>query len=321
MNDFPALRFAVGLTILLVLMLGQAVLPPAPDSPLWSATLDAGHVPLFGLVAYLVLRLSLASFPRWKPRLWHYGLAFVVTAAVGFLTEGAQMFVARNANLMDQERNLLGGAAALLLSLAVDRELFGSRDAWRHALRAGAVMLVVVAWIPPTMAAVSYLERNAAFPQLCGFEHGWEMRFTRLRDADLEVTDPPPGWRTAQGDHVGKITFEPAWYPALALKGIYPDWSGYDRLAFDVFSTADTTLTIAVRIDDADHDETYQDRFQQEIAVRPGATAVTISLEKVRQAPRGRSMDLSRMRNVTLFAVHPERPFSVYVDAFRLERN
>ncbi len=312
----------------------------------WSAVFDAGHTPLFGAVALAALQLARALWPGagenkrasgqpvtedgpGRPdraphpdRFGPYAVAFLLAVVAGGITEALQMPGPRDADPLDLLHDVLGAGAFLLLAYGWRRGIawkpsaLGARRVAAVAL--GLAILVSVA-VPPLALSVAYLQRNAAFPRICDFEHAWERAFVHAKDAELSLVDAPEGWNRVPGERVAQVTYLPAVYPGLAIVEPYPDWRSYERLVFEVFSEADTTLHLALRIDDGEHDERYWDRFNRRLAIRPGANRVTVALADVEQAPRDRRMEMDRIRNITLFAVRPAEPLDVYVDAFRLE--
>jgi hypothetical protein len=106
----------------------------------------------------------------------------------------------------------------------------------------------------------------------------------------------------------------------LVVEEPYPDWSGYDRLSFTVYSGMKEPVSIVVRIDDAQHDNRYTDRFNRRLVLQPGVNRVSIPLSEVRNSPRGRKMNMTRIQRVVLFAMHPGAPFTLHFDTVRLER-
>ncbi len=231
----------------------------------------------------------------------------------------------------------------------------------RTVLLLGTGSLLLTTIVPVARVANDYLQRNRAFPSICEFEDAWEHRFVGPRDAELRRVPPPEGWRGAQrlledrsgaassgdempkgkgprgsgprevaradradgreSERVGQLTFHVAVYPALHIMEPHPDWSGYDRLVFEIYSEFDHPRELSFRINDNQHDNTYADRFNRVLTVMPGPNHYEIELEDVARGPRHRRLDLRHVRNASLFAVRPEAPFRIWVDGFRLERD
>jgi hypothetical protein len=318
-------RPALWLILMVAALCVQTFAPTPQHSLLWTALEDAAHVPLFGVVGFLVLRASSAS-TRWRggSRARQYVLALVVTAGIGALTELIQAFVGRDADVLDLARDVLGGAAALLVALCFDSKLrlaLGSKQRLRAPLLLVAVTLLSLALRPAATVVHSYLARNAAFPRLCDFGSAWGQTFIVARDAAIQVTDPPSGWAQRPRARVACVTFSSTGTPAFVLREPYPDWTGYDTLVFEVFSASPETMEIVLRIDDVHHNNAFSDRFNRALAIHPAANRIAIRLREIEEAPRGRAMDLTRIRTVTLFVAEPSRSFALYLDAVRLERD
>ncbi len=299
---------------------------PRP-SHFWTPVLDAGHVPLYGTVALAVLYASLVFSTRpGRPRLWHYAAALVGTMALGAIAEGLQVLGKGDASIGDFVRDSAGAAAFLLAALAFDRRAplgmaAGDTRSRRAVLLLAAAALLAVPLFPATTLALAYLQRNAAFPVLCNFQDAWEGKFVHVRDAELEIGPAPAGWGREAGEKAGRVTFLPGVYPGLMIDEPYADWRGWDRLSFEVYSEIDSTVSLVLRIDDILHDNAYSDRFNRRLVIQPGVNRISIPLAEVEHAPRGRSMELGRVRNVVLFAVRPKEALSVWVDEFRLEKD
>ncbi len=313
---------------------------------LWSAVFDAGHMPLFGIVSLAVLKgLLVLTRPRdgassaarsnptpvptrW-PRPMIYLAALIATTGIGGITETSQYFGARDADPVDFAHNVYGALAFLAAAYALDphakRSLWGGRipgRLTRTVLLLGTGGLLLTAIVPVARVANDYLQRNRAFPSICEFEAGWERRFVGPRDAELRRVPPPEGWRGQQAsERVGQLTFHVAVYPALHIMEPHPDWSGYDRLVFEIYSELDHPRELSFRINDNRHDNTYADRFNRVLTITPGLNHYEIELEEVARGPRHRQLDLTHVRNASLFAVRPETPFRIWVDGFRLERD
>lgn len=333
-----------GYMLLAVGLLGAALFLPQPQGTmLWRAVLDAGHAPLFGLIAILLLRAIAfrttygtqragiaapqALRVRWRPYFETLALTVLLSAA----TEAAQIIGPRDADVVDFLRNIAGALAFLMLALAWDRpgpQSQLSRRSRAGLLIASAILLLAVA-SPVLSMSLALLQRNAAMPLLCDFESRWSRRLWSLQDAELHLTSPPEPWSGSGSDsggagdrprpRIARIDFRPATYPGFTMLEPSPDWSAYETLAFDVFSQLDSTVTLVVRIDDVHAYQRYQDRFNRAVAVQPGVNQVRVSLSDVAAGPRDRVLDLTRVQRVILFAQRPENAFSLYLDDIRLQ--
>jgi hypothetical protein len=297
---------------------------PLPPGRLFRSLTNASHVVGFGLVAWLALRTSIHLFgERLRPRLGHYGLALVAAMALGVALEAVQIGSSRDASVADLGRNALGAGAVLAWVLSFDAS--ARPGAWGLAraalpLRALALALVTVGFVPLALDLWATLKRNAAFPTLASFDAAWEEAFVVVEGAELERVVAPEAWREGRrSGRVGRVVFREGAYPKLELAEPVADWSGYDRLALSVFNPSEADVELRVRVHDAAHDDTYGDRFNDVARLPPGPSELTYALGEIAAGPQGRRMDLTAIAGVILFVAAPEAPVTLYLGDFRLE--
>lgn len=315
----PVIHIALILLLLLVLTVGET-----PErTMLWQALFDAGHVPLFGLMAVLVRDLLARRWPRcgeWRPAL----LSFALTVAIGAGAEFLQTFMPdRDASLTDLLRDAAGAGAFLLMREAYRRGTSSGAPASppvRTAFAVAAIALLLAATAQLSLTLAVLAERARAFPVLARFDGSWwESALIETGDSVLTpgtITPSPPGMPSG----FARLDLQPTTYPGLTIDEPYPDWRGYQRLVLTIMSDLDAPIPLTLRVHDAAHDNRYGDRFNTRLMVMPGANRLTIPLEEIRRAPAGRETDLSRIRGIVLFAYRLDHPAHLYVGAIRLER-
>ena len=309
------MRFVGGFGFLALAMAAQALLPSAADTSLFRGSLlDAGHVPLFAVFALLTLWLSRLTVPGTGAR--HYLVAFALVVLDVLGTEFIQKFGARDAAWTDFLRDLIGGAAALFLILAIER---------RHpVVRVGAILLALlllaVGLAELVQVTLDYRARNEAFPTLAGFDAPWEPRFVHGHDAELVSVPAPAAWVIPDAGLVGQLDTQAVDYPSLSIREPVPDWGGYNALEFVVWSDLAAPIDLFVRIHDRQHDGSYTDRYNGVFRVGPGANHVSVSLADVQAAPRDRSLDLEHVTGVAIFLERPGVPVRLWFDELRLVR-
>ncbi|HEX7485151.1 MAG TPA: VanZ family protein [Vicinamibacterales bacterium] len=306
-------------SLLLFLALGDA-----PERTLfWDAFFDAGHLPLFGLVALAILGLLRAgSAPADHPRTWW--LAFVLTVTLGALTEILQVFQPnRDVSIEDFLRDVAGAGAFLLMAAAVGfrkpacgpvRTAAGRATA---AVVSGLLLVAASAHLATTVAL--YVERSQAFPTLFALDGSWWER--RLIDANASVLTPrtrPLHQEMPFDEPLARLDLKPGTFPGLAFNEPYPDWSRSRSLAFTIVSDLEAALPLTIRVHDAAHDQRTEDRFNRSLVINPGVNRVVIPLDEVRHAPDRREMDMRRIRGIILFGYRLTKPTHVYVSAIRL---
>lgn len=284
------------------------------------------HVPLFGIVAVVLLYVSRMLFAAlsWPP-IRYYVVAMLGVLALALLTEILQSFsTTRQPQASDVVHDMVGGMCVLGLLFTYDPLLSGRWVQWRQFPRQAIIRLCVALVLGITLVPVAgwtyaYWDRAKRFPSLLQFSSDWEMKFVKSSDSELQVVPPPVGWKKSSKDKVGRVAFHAKTYPGIRIDEPYPDWRGYSYFHLDIFSKLPTPQLMTIRIDDLHHNNEHTDRFNQAITISPGLNHIQIPLEDIRFAPVGREMDLRAMKSVLLFAVNLQEEFILYLDNIHLE--
>lgn len=305
----------------IILTLYKLKLPD--DTYLWREIHNTGHTPLFGILSLLILGLSLLILGnRILKRHLHYLIALIVTVLIGIITELIQIYGSGDADVSDLVRDIIGVISFLGFFMVYDRKMivFWRKCSKKRILTLiGAFLLLVLSLIPVSLWAWVYHQRNQAFPQILGFESHWERKFIRTQHSKLTATYPPPGWQNPVSHHVGQLTLSTDTYPGFSIEEPFPNWTGYELLSFTVYSELDTTVNLTIRIEDFHHNSLYEDRFNYAVSIDPGMNRILIPLEKVREAPASREMDMAAIRAICLFTVRPGEDFTLYIDDLQLK--
>ncbi len=309
---------------LLACLMATLVFLDEPDRTMfWGSFFDFGHVLLFGLAAVLISGVLAAMPPLRGVRagaVWALGL----TVILGATSEILQLYQpGRDASVGDFLRDAVGATAFLLLRASVAAGGAG-RGAWtagrRVAAAALAIALLAAAAGPFAGVVGDYVQRNRAFPTIAALDGArWERRFVLLDDAELAPKALPGDSVGAGIGSLARLDLKPGRVPGLVLEEPYPDWRGYQRLVFWTYSDTNTPLHLILRIHDAGSGAGWNDWFNLSFTVGRGARLVSVPLDEVRRAPRGRPMNMARIRGVVLYARHLERPTHLYLGPIRLE--
>jgi hypothetical protein len=291
------------------------------DTYLWRETQNLGHTPLFGVIAISILGILAAiRGDNNKSRWIDYLLAFLGASALGAAVEIAQIWTPGDADIWDFFRDLAGEMSFLGFYLLIDSRiklLQGKR--WRKIILLIVSALILGAAIYPVATlAMAYYERNRAFPQLIDFERRWENSFLKIRNVVWIRVNNTFNWPDSHGEKIAQTTFYQVTYPTFFIEEPYPDWSDYDTLSFGVYSTQDTTIKLTISIEDSGHNMKFEDRYNLNFKVQPGANSINIPLTDIENAPVKRKMAMNAIRAIHIFAYKPVSPFSVYFDNFRL---
>jgi hypothetical protein len=289
----------------------------------WKTLFDLGHAPLFGIVA-LQLRKLVVAVRGPAPERQRSLEAFILAVGVGIATEIVQLFQpGRDASASDVVRDAAGAAAFLLVRHAARSAPGtppGGQRPRRAALLTAAFLLLAAVGAPFIVAMALYRERDNAMPTLYALDGSWwERRLISGRHARLVPASAGVHPDGAAGFPLTRLELEPGKYAGLVFSEPYPNWSGYTRLAFTIRSDLATPITLTLRIHDLGHNQRYEDRFNRDITVTPGEHQVTIGLDEIGHAPKGRQLDLTRIRGIVLFAYRLDRPAHIYLGSLRLK--
>jgi hypothetical protein len=286
------------------LALTAAALVPLPRHPVTDPLSDIVHAPLFAAFAWWWCRRDArpASFPR-------VAGALALSALVGGLVEVAQGQTGRQASARDVGSDVLGAVAGCALALARERA-----GATRGSFAAVGILALVLSWWTPVGTLVDRGRQWRALPLLASFEDDSELgRWAcegceAARDA-RHATD---------GRSSLRVRFEPGPYPGVGLVSLLGDWTAYRGLRFDLYVEGSDPVPLRVKIEDGAHDGTPTDCFQRTLDLAPGAHRVEVDLADVAKGPRGRRLDLARVKLFKVFAVGPRAARTVYLDDLRL---
>jgi len=310
-------------TIVALIFILEHLEPPA-NTFLWRELFNGGHTPLFGVLSLLFLTLSVNSLGRLVHRFrWHYLIAFLVTVITGVISEFIQIFGSRDADIWDFNRDVTGAVVFLGLYATFDRKItrFLTEKTIRllPAVRTGLVILFAVTFIPVFIWLGAYWHRSRIFPEICTFDSDWELKFLDTRRAGMDIIIPPPEWSGEARGRLARITYRPATYPDFEIIEPYPDWSGHDSLAFTAFSEVDSTVRLSIRIEDRRHNHRYEDRFTGSFYLNKGVNHIAIPLDEVARAPETRTMDMTEIYAIHLYAYKIKDSLTVYFDNFHLK--
>jgi len=118
---------------------------------------------------------------------------------------------------------------------------------------------------------------------------------------------------------LARLDLEPGLYSGITFDEPYPDWRGYDRLAFTIVSSLEQPIDLVIRVHDASHDQRLADRFNRRLVIAPGANRIAIPIDDIRRAPDRREMDLQRVRGIILFVYRLNRPVRLLLGPITLE--
>lgn len=283
-------RMYAAIAIVLLLL---TVFVPRPGNPgIWLRELfEWLHVPVFGLVSLAILSMT----PRSWPDSQRFGLALIGAVILGVLTEAIQIPMQRDAAWEDLIADAAGAAGFLAIAYALDRKGIKGVVA---AISATAILL----WSASPLIAVTQalLHRNSQFPILFNGDIDSETPFVSGRNIQMITRKSE-----TSGETYTEVQVIRDKGPRIEMRNLVPDWTSYSYLNFRIAVIGDLDLTLTVRIHDALHrrgDQPKNDRFNKKLSLSPGMNSLTIPLRDIQSAPRGRSMDMTKIEALILYS-------------------
>jgi len=273
---------------------------------------NLGHIAFFALFTCQLLylrRFRQAGYLRQVPA------ALAAALVLGLGIEWIQAGIGRMVDAQDIYKNVLGALVGAAFLLPARKQI--RRRALAGFQGAALILAGVTAW-PLLAAGVDEYRASRDFPLLAGFETRWELSRWSGKARHSIVHVP-----ASQGHGALGVDLDTTTYSGVALDYFPQDWSGYGYLSLEVFNPDDTPIRLTCRIHDQRHSEGsqhYHDRFNRRFTIAPGWHTIRIDLNQVAQAPRDRTMDLRRIRNLGIFATRLPHPRRIYLDEVQLLR-
>lgn len=301
------------------LLLAAVVFSPSWGTWLWLRTLhNFAHGPVFGTIA-IVTMLTLKHVMRVRlPVRSQYALALAFAVFLGGLTELVQWSTGRDPSWLDFGTDVLGVITFLLLYALLDTRLRAA-NLFRWGVPVALLGVTFMAW-PLITTAHAYYERSSAFPQIIDIDRGLSSHFITTRQVVTRIERLPSRW-SRTNESALRVEFLPGKWQGIAHNEPPQDWRGYDSLVVDVVNPTPVPLKLVVRIDDEQHDWRDSDRYNGRFEIAPGTREqLRIPLARIRQAPRQREFDLSRVARILVFRQSHSVSTAMYLVRIGLER-
>jgi len=270
---------------------------------------DLGHIFYFFLLSCWLCRTLRGRFAQLSPlRLF----VCIVTAVFlfGLLVEILQNFTSgRSPDMFDVLRNLQGCLIAFAFFI---RPPLLNRPWQQQAFRAMVLILLAIALWPLTRSLIDEHLAARQFPMLADFETPFELDRWVNRAQLREETQ-----RVRHGQKAVRVQLSTAKYSGISLFHFPGDWRSFRTLRYSVYNPQDGGLVLNCRINDTHHKahgQEFSDRFNQQFILQQGWNDLIIPLDKVKNALKGRTMDMEHIEGFGLFVVQQARPMEIYLD-------
>jgi hypothetical protein len=270
---------------------------------------DLGHI-LFFLLLSLWLHNCLGKKKIADSPFLLFLAIFAFVFFLGFLLELLQMIGGnRTPDMGDVLRNQLGCLTAF--AFFIRPSLFSDRSR-RNGVRAGVLILLAMTVWPLCRSLFDEYLAARQFPILSDFETPFERdRWVNAQQLQEESE------RVRHGHKSVRVQLSTAKYSGIALFYFPHDWRGYQTLRCSVYNPQAAGLILNSRIHDdhhKEHNNEFSDRFNQPFTLEHGWNDLVIPLARVKNAPKGRTMDMEHIEGFGLFVTQQPQSLELYLD-------
>lgn len=285
---------------------------------------DSFHAPLFAAVAIGSLHFYRTSQKPSQSILNNYLTSFLITLLLGITGEIAQYFFTstRYAEPKDVITDALGAIAGLSLFARQDSKL-QLRVLHRNLLLGIGLTAVTAVLIPLMWSSTFYIKRWSQTPDLVMFESDSGFHFLHAGNSEIMIAAIPPSWSNDRDKTQAALYVIPGnqnRWAGITLEEPVRDWSQYNQLVLNVINPHDDLLEINLRIDDRQHNQEFDDRFNRALHITPQTrTTFRIPISEISSGPVMRKMDIHNITKLVLFTDVQHNSHSFYLCQMRLE--
>lgn len=285
---------------------------------LYQAIWNLGHLVFFLLLTWLLLTQTILNKKKWLIML----LASVsVSLVLGGLIEVAQYSIGRYMELQDLLLDVLGGVLGFLVVASGLPQ--ARRPVWLNSsliYYSLVTAVILMALYPVFKIVLDGFHIKANLPIVANFESEAELgRWGMKHVSHFEIDEQ----LFSEGESSLFVQYTQGEYPAVTLEYLAANWLSYVNFNFSIHNDQQDELLIELKIFDRVHRQNgyaYDDRYNQELLLKPGWNEFQIPLIKIYKAPLNRDMDLQEMSGISLFINKPDEPKSIHLDNFYLSK-
>ncbi len=266
-----------------------------------------GHFAFFALLSWYLSSLPyMAGIHICRQILW----VLLAVLFLGGAIELIQGYLGRTPAWKDLGVNLLGGLFGLLFFASGRARIPG------FLLKSGQVMVLALCFFMFYGPVVTLWDMHMAarqFPVLSSFETRFESKRWIGGEIDHELS--------RIGSASLRVELRPQRYSGTTFWRSFGNWEGYEVFSLSIHNPEPDPLDMTISISDREHSVKrggFHDRFNRELTLEKGWNDIRIQVSEIENAPAQRSMDLSRLSYVVIFAMDLSEPRTIYLDDVRL---
>ncbi len=287
--------------------------PTAHSSALEGEIWNLGHVLVFfgGTLFALKAFKAQSSTLNGSTLFWALAISLALGASIEILQS---TFFERQSSLRDLALDLLGTYLAFV---------YLSLNSSAHS-KIQTIILTSLSFIFCSLAALpaanilaDEYSANNLFPLLSDMENPRQIRRWSGNATFKIVEDTQEA-----NNHLLEVVFTTDKYSTISIQSPTMDWSESQNFRAEVYNFSEEKRHITCRINDQKHREgqqSYDDRFNKSYTIEPGKNVIEIPLTAILNAPQSRSMDPTKIDNISFFASSAKEPFALYLDNVMLQ--
>jgi hypothetical protein len=295
--------------IIISLVIGVLLVTPMPETGRELRSLsDLAHAPVFGLLSLAFLHGTRKLLPT-RPFLAVL-MSWAIVVLFGGSVELIQGLTSRTPGWFDALANALGAGAFLIWSSTPT----AAPTHVRFAMMGTCAVLLAIPSLPPILVLFDSAIQAWSRPLLASLEGDLEL--SRWEFGDYSATRSLE--HSTDGSWSLRVVLDKGKYAGVTFAWPVHDWSAHSYLEFDVYLEPGPPMDLVVKIEDQEQNGRYEDRFHRLERLEPGPHHIRIPLSEVERAPKGRNIDLRRIRRLEFFTETQPRPFTLFLDIIRL---
>jgi VanZ family protein len=276
----------------------------------FQTTWNLGHIIFFALLPLMIFSFQIKK--EFKP-ITQAAMVIGITLILGIAVELFQYGFNRTPDMGDLTRNMIGAMIAIFFLLPTKKAL--SRPTLL-IMKSFTVILAIAQFYPIVIALLDEHNARRYFPILADFQTPFQIH--RWSESDIFSISHIPNNPENPALKANLTTDQ---YSGVSLKHFPGNWQNYQWLQFRVYNPSTEPITLTCRIHDKKHTQglqQYNDRFNNTYHITQDWNTIAINLNNVRQAPATRTMELSNIYGIGIFATRLPHPRTIYIDDLKL---
>jgi hypothetical protein len=159
---------------------------------------------------------------------------------------------------------------------------------------------------------------RSTFPRILSFDNWWESHLYDPINAEITVPVTIANWPARLGA-AAEIHLSGWGRSGLGILPMVSNWSDYGYLAFFATMVKGPDTTVTIRINDGDRMHNFSDKFMATVTITNESVLFRIPLRELITEPGFRTMDLSDIQEIVIFARDNRAGTVMLLDEIRLE--